>query len=111
MVSFLSVRRYVIASIDATVWPANSNYLADAAGDPCAEKDALPWRLTNDMSLISSERTLYPVCKFLRKLATEQGIGQLEIEDHELAPRYHCVTWVELCNFWSFWDPKPVRCL
>lgn len=57
--------------------------------DPSAEKDVLPWRLSSDLSLVSSDRTLYPVCKFLRKLATEQGIGELEIEDHQLEPRYH----------------------
>ncbi|CAL1145066.1 unnamed protein product [Cladocopium goreaui] len=72
---------------DSVVEPGE--LLGFGTGDPSAEKDVLPWRLSSDLSLVSSDRTWYPVCKFLRKLATEQGIGELEIEDHQLEPRYH----------------------
>ena len=64
----------------------------------------MPWRLSSDLSLVSSDRTLYPVCKFLRKLATEQGIGELEIEDHQLEPRYHAVACMELVFDFSVFE-------
>ena len=32
------------------------------------------------------------MCQFMRKLATEQGNGQLAIEDHSLSQRFHAVT-------------------
>ncbi|CAK9054749.1 FO synthase subunit 1 [Durusdinium trenchii] len=57
--------------------------------DPSSEKETIPWRLTSDLNYVSSDRTLYPMCQFMRKLATEQGIGQLAIEDHSLSQRFH----------------------
>ena len=66
--------------------------LSSLLGDPALEKDTLPWRLKSDLSLVvSSDKAIQPLCKYLRKLAIEQGIGQLEIEDHELKARFHPV--------------------
>ena len=52
----------------------------------------IPWRLQNDLSLIAFEKTPSPLCQVLRYLAVDQGIGDLELEDHELAAQMHPVT-------------------
>lgn len=76
-------------------------------GNPASEKDILPWRLVNDLSLVSFERTLYPICKLLRKLAIEKGIGSLEIEDHLMSARLHPVVFcpqllvTDKCSFFG----------
>ena len=53
----------------------------------------IPWRLQNDLSLVAFEKTPSTLCQLLRYLAVDQGIGDLEVEDHELAAAMHPVTW------------------
>ncbi len=58
-------------------------------GDAAKEKQAVAWRIHNDLEYVSFDKVLYPFCQFLRKLAIDHGIGDLSVEDHTLAPRTH----------------------
>ena len=51
----------------------------------------IPWRLQNDLSLVAYDKTPSPLCQVLRFLAVDQGIGDLELEDHQLGPEMHPV--------------------
>ena len=90
------MRRNVYHSLSCSA--SDLIYNLCTSGDLAAEKDTLAWRLASDLSLISDaqDRSVYPLCKYLRKLAVEQGIGQLDIEDHELKQRFHPVAYLYL---------------
>ncbi|CAK9050867.1 unnamed protein product [Durusdinium trenchii] len=57
--------------------------------DPKLEKNALPFRLQSDLTLVSYQKAAMPLCEMLRTLASEDGIAQIDLEDHELASRVH----------------------
>ena len=40
-----------------------------------------------DLSLVVAEdKVIYPMCEYLRMLATRRGISAVEIEDYKLSP-------------------------
>ena len=52
----------------------------------------IPWRLLSDFSMIAvvgpdRSKTLVPLCKHLHGLATQQGLGNVEIREHEITPK------------------------
>ena len=52
----------------------------------------IPWRLLSDLSLMvvaSTDRgkVLVPLCKHLHSLATRNGLADISIREHELAPK------------------------
>lgn len=52
----------------------------------------LAWRLRSDIELISVQKKLNTLCGYLHELATRQGIGEVNIEDHVLKPKVHRAT-------------------
>ncbi|CAK9086345.1 FO synthase subunit 1 [Durusdinium trenchii] len=85
----------------ATTQPAAPNPVPARVGGVCdftLDNGAEPLDVNREIEVeriaddqFSEQRTLYPMCQFMRKLATEQGIGQLAIEDHSLSQRFHAV--------------------
>ena len=47
------------------------------------------FRLKSDLDLVAYQRTLHPLCTFLRKLAVDEGLASCEIESHLVSPKYH----------------------
>ena len=60
-------------------------------GDPKKEKFGLPFRLTSDLDHISYQKEPHALCQFFRWLATQRGMGELKLEDHVIATRFHPV--------------------
>ena len=58
-------------------------------GDPAAENNGLVFRLASDLGYIAHSKKLYPLCEFLRSLAIDKGLGQVEIENHVATQRFH----------------------
>lgn len=58
-------------------------------GDAQLETNGLVFRLQSDMAIISHSKKMYPVCQFLRSLAIEQGLANMQIENHRLTQRFH----------------------
>ena len=48
----------------------------------------MAWRLADDLQLVSFNKCLIPVCQFLRTLATDNGLSEIDVPDHILTPRY-----------------------
>ncbi|CAK9075367.1 unnamed protein product, partial [Durusdinium trenchii] len=114
-------RPAIVIAQDFSIWIGNTSeqsvtfepgeLLGFGTGAFEEKKETIPWRLTSDLNYVSSDRTLYPMCQFMRKLATEQGIGQLAIEDHSLSQRFHAVTkrdWRPFSVADGAADPVPV---
>lgn len=55
-------------------------------GAAAVDAKGLLLRFPNDLQLIASEeKKLMAICEYLRYLATQKGIGSVNIEDHNLA--------------------------
>ena len=58
----------------------------------------VPWRLCDDLALIAHNKDVVPLCQFLRKLAIDNGLSEVNVPDHQVKPRMveasqpaHCV--------------------
>ena len=47
----------------------------------------IPWRFADDFTLISFSKEVMPLCQFLRKLAVDNGLSEVEIPDHSVTQR------------------------
>ena len=56
-------------------------------GDPKLELNTLPFRLDGDLTLVSYQKRVMPLCQMLRSLAVDSGIGHVELEDHDIESR------------------------
>lgn len=66
---------------------------AAASGDVGNEIHGLPFRFADDLTYVSYQREMFPLCQLLRKLAIDQGISAVEIADHVLKPRMAEDSW------------------
>lgn len=66
------------------------------------KRDAIgiAWRIRSDIELISVNKKLFTVCGFLHDVATRQGLAEVTIEDHTLAPKLHPAT----CKHSKRWE-------
>lgn len=55
------------------------------------QSNGLVWRLSNDRVQVIHEKKSAPLCMLLRKLATEQGLADVELEFHSMVPKTHPV--------------------
>ena len=53
------------------------------------ESNGLVWRLDSDLDIVCYKRKLMPLCEFMKKLATENGLGWVEMENHVVTQKYH----------------------
>lgn len=58
-------------------------------GDPAAECNGLVFRLASDLCCVAHSKKIYPLCEFLRSLAIDKGLGQMEVENHVVTQRFH----------------------
>lgn len=58
------------------------------SGDVSAENTVLPFRLANDLTLVAYEKKPQAVCHFVRFLAVSKGLGEVQLEDHQLTQRF-----------------------
>ena len=67
------------------------NYVEASVGEEqaCAEGTGIVWRLRDDLMYLSHNKTLYPFCEFLKFLASNHGLGQVDLESHVLTQKYH----------------------
>ena len=47
----------------------------------------VPWRLADDLVLVAYNKELVPLCQFLRKLAIDNGLSEVNVPDHQVKPR------------------------
>ena len=50
------------------------------------ETTGVPFRLASDLDIVSVKKEMLPLCEFLRRLCDEQGIAEMQLEDHVLQP-------------------------
>ena len=85
-------------------------------GEIAQEKAMLVWRLKDDFTVVSANKILHPLCEYLRKCITTQGIGELEIVDHVFAAkmfpavRQHCATFNACYGIRFMLTMCPVNC-
>lgn len=53
------------------------------------DSTGLAWRLTGDMDLIAVEKKLVPLCRFLHTCATQHGLADMTLPEHDLTPKMH----------------------
>lgn len=53
------------------------------------EGTGVVWRLQDDFALISHNKQVVPLCEFLKTLANDHGLGQVELESHVLTEKHH----------------------
>ncbi len=58
---------------------ANAHNRRDAAG--------IGWRVKDDLDLVVWNKSVIPICRLLQRLATEQGIADVEIVCHTVSPK------------------------
>ena len=63
---------------------ARPNFARTVRGDVSQEIHGIPWRLKDDFHLVSHNKRLIPLCQFLRSLATENGLSETDLVDHQL---------------------------
>ena len=66
-----------------------------AVGDLALEKNGLAFRLLSDINIISYQKQPQALCQFLRWLAIEKGMGEVKLEDHRVAGRFHTASWMK----------------
>lgn len=74
------------------------------AGNPSLENNGIPFRLADDLQIVSYQKTMYPVCERLRKFAVDNGVAEVAIENHLVRQRFHPVPWHQ--NFMEWVDNK-----
>ena len=55
------------------------------------ETSTLPFRLENDLVYVCYKKQLLPLCQVLRQLAVDEGLAQVDFEDHDLSSKVHPV--------------------
>lgn len=73
------------------------------SGDPKQELHGVVWRFKDDFNLVSYNKSIMPLCQFLRKLAIDNGLGDVSLDDHKLAARMLSDAWL--------WMSKGVLCV
>lgn len=73
---------------------ANAHNRRDAAG--------IGWRVKNDLDLLVWNKSVIPVCRLLQRLATEQGIADVDIVCHTVSPKLRGAGTEAWCEFFSF---------
>ena len=68
------------------------------SGNVAVEENGLPFRVHSDLQILSYQKVQYRVCELLRKLAIEQGMGEVALEDHIVKQRFHAVS----CKHFNF---------
>lgn len=53
-----------------------------------AESATIPFRLASDLDLVSFKKELQPLCHFMRMLAIDKGLGEVQMEDHDVTQRF-----------------------
>lgn len=61
-----------------------------------SEPNGLVWRLDSDLQIVSYQKELMTLCEFMKKLATENGLGWVDLENHVVTQKFHAavVAWV-----------------
>lgn len=49
--------------------------------------NGIPWVLKSDLDIIGYDKEAIPLCKFMRRLAVEGGLADLDVEYHVLVPK------------------------
>ena len=49
--------------------------------------NGIPWVLKSDLDIIGYDKEAIPLCKFMRRLAVEGGLADLDVEFHVLVPK------------------------
>lgn len=49
--------------------------------------NSIPWRLESDTPLVSHNKKLMMVCQYVCQLAREDGLGEVQLEDHDMKPK------------------------
>lgn len=62
--------------------------LAALQGD-AEESTGIPFRLRSDRDIVSVDKLPIPLCEHLRKLTTQQGLADMELEFHVLTGKKH----------------------
>ncbi|CAK9066087.1 unnamed protein product [Durusdinium trenchii] len=55
--------------------------------DLTTEIHGVAWRLVDDLALVSYNKRITPLCQYLRTLATDHGLSEVDLPDHVLSPR------------------------
>lgn len=64
------------------------------------EGTGIVWRLETDLAIIAYQKKLYTVCEFMRHLANEHGLAQVDLESHVVTQKFHPpVTGFKKCIF------------
>lgn len=64
----------------------------------------IPWILKSDLDMVAVEKEPLAVCSFLRQLAVEGGLVDLDVEYHVVVPKMHPAE-----DFFSWSCRKPTR--
>lgn len=56
-------------------------------GDVSQEIHGIPFRLANDFDILAWNKQMIHLCQFLRRLATDNGLSEVELCDHLIQPR------------------------
>ena len=49
----------------------------------------IAWRLYSDLDLVSWEKKITPVCRFMHSCAVSHGLADVAIMEHDIAPKMH----------------------
>ena len=50
---------------------------------------ALPWVVKSDLDILAFEKDPRALCTFLRQLAVDNGLADIELEYHVVVPKVH----------------------
>ena len=54
-----------------------------------SERNVLPWRLKNDLCLISHEKNLMALTQYAHEICTARGIATWELLDHTVEQKHY----------------------
>ncbi|CAE7245345.1 cofG, partial [Symbiodinium sp. CCMP2456] len=84
--------------------------LIEGLGD--SECNGLVWRLANDLTHVAVDKKLIPLCSFLHECVNNRGLAEVDLQDHELAPKMHpAVERQDPLPVVLRYDVRPVRTL
>lgn len=49
----------------------------------------IAWRFQSDLDLLAKEKKITPLCQCMQVLASENGLGDVSLPEHILAPKMH----------------------
>ena len=58
----------------------------------CRQKrdvSGVAWRLVSDCDLVVVDKQAIALCKYLHQLATQNGLGDVSVLEHDLEPKLH----------------------